>query len=253
MRRMMHAVAFLLLSASFAQAQTKLRTLPPLPPEPTTGRSVLVDETQPNDSIELSESQAQSVSTRHSAPLAAAHEPTELMAMESDRPYSQLASFMNCSQASPNLWTNYACERSAIIARINQHVDGQCGCSDSKRCLHATASSPCGDADCGPKLGNGQLRNRYKPSFATLHSATSDSCGPTCGQTSACGSNGGCGNSGCSTCNANAAGNQTFPASAKRISPILMAKPSRVPGSELIIQRAALPMPVTTPQFEARR
>jgi hypothetical protein len=260
MRRMMHAVALMLMMAPAVHAQTQLR---PLPPPPTDEIAIPAEETNLDSSIDLGESQSLRVSTSSEPPATAQptkHVPVpaaspELIPFGSDRPYSQLAAYMNCSDASPNLWAGYACERARIAACINRHVDHQCDCSDKSRCLHKHASSGCSsDAGCGIKAAVHGKINRYKQPFSTLYAAPSDSCGTKC-QSADCSSPGGCGNAGCTSCQSAQNGPVAVPSSAQRTLPILMAIPSRnrtaVP--EGLYSDASLPMAKSNPRFETRR
>ena len=107
MRRMMHAAIVFLLAASVARAQLELR---------------------PN----------QSTST------AANSFPTEFIPDCGNLPYSQLATFMNCNDCSPNLWNNYSSQRAALAAHHSRHVDGQCCRFDHKNCSHGQSIAPRG-------------------------------------------------------------------------------------------------------------
>ena len=170
MRRMMHAAAFLLLNASFAQAQYKVNLLQAIPDSDHSVSTIR------SDAVEITDSAAMRASTSQSMVA-----PT-FIPFGSDRPYSQLSLYMNCNDCSPNLWNNYSSERAAIAACISRHVDGKCSCFDHKHCLHAQAASPCGDQGCGagcPK-GNGHKLNRYRQPMSSLYCQSSSNCGSPC-------------------------------------------------------------------------
>jgi len=129
MRRMMHAALVFLLAASVAQAQPDMR-----PDQP--------------------------------ASIAANSLASEFVADCAQRPYSQLATFMNCNDCSPNLWNNYSSQRAALAAHHSRHVDGQCHCFDHKNCSHGQATAPCGSHGCRTegKAGRDVPLNRYAAS-----------------------------------------------------------------------------------------
>ena len=220
MRRMMHAAAFLLAIASQLQAQsTSERQVSAIP-----GSSLSITNRKAevlNDS-DKGEASATQLVTKHNgtAPLNAYRDsapgPTHA---------PLAAAYLSCNDWSPNLWNGYASERAAIVARISQHVDGQCKCSEGKCRLHSHASGSgcgactgggaCAGGECGTggcKGGQGsKLVNRYRQPISTLHGVASDSCGAACSASSNPCSSGSCG------------GNQspmsvlTHPASALRI------------------------------------
>lgn len=172
MRRMMHAAIVFLLVASVAQAQSEIR---PDQAVPSATRSLL----------------------------------TEYIPDCSDRPYSHLATYMNCNDCSPNLWNNYSSQRAALAAHHSRHTDGKCGCYDHKNCLHGQSAVTCGSQGCrtdgqsdrgaplnryvasaqcdqagsparmhgfDPKLGS----DKKRLTFSTLHIAPSPTCGAAC-------------------------------------------------------------------------
>ena len=152
MRRMMHAATFLLVTVSIGQAQTVS-----IESQPAADRSVLSKSAEAQD--------------------------------YSGRPYSQLASYMSCSDWSPNLWNNYAYQRAATAACISKHVDMRCNCFECKQRLHSHHSG-LGSGDCsgdGYKAGSGtKLPNRYRQPMSTLYSAPSYSCNASCTGVSGC-------------------------------------------------------------------
>jgi hypothetical protein len=259
MRRMMHAAAFLLLSTSLAQAQMRLQPPPGLP---AGEKSVLTSSHNASEAVANEDSTALRAATTHvhenSMPIQGS---VDLLPIGSDRPYSHLATVMSCSNASPNLWSNYACERAAVAAHINRHVDGQCSCFDKKKCLHGQPSSPCGDQGCSlrSKLGDGTKLNRYRQPFSSLYDSPSESCGTACGRvhnaSPTCGAASPCGEPACTSCGTNEHSTPSHPSSALRLSPTLMAKPPRdrlaAPGFGN--HRAANPSQDITSSFEARR
>lgn len=144
MRRMMHAAIVFLLAASVARAQPEMR---------------------PN--------QAASVPANSLA--------TEFIPDCSHRPYSQLATFMNCNDCSPNLWNNYSTQRAALAAHHSRHVDGQCCCFDHKNGSQGPATAPCGShgGRTEGKAGRGVPLNRYAAS-ANGNQDRSPACKPGC-------------------------------------------------------------------------
>lgn len=148
----MHAATFLLVTASIGQAQTVS-----IESQPAADRSVLSKSVEAQD--------------------------------YSGRPYSQLASYMSCSDWSPNLWNNYAYQRAATVACVSKHVDMRCNCFECKQRLHSHHSG-LGGGDCsgdGCKAGSGtKLPNRYRQPMSTLYSAPSYSCNPPCTVVSGC-------------------------------------------------------------------
>jgi hypothetical protein len=184
MRRMMHAAAIALCFVGSAQAQN-----------PQTRLASNSSSNPP--SLVLGGAESSSNQTMVPAPAVA---PPEFIPFGSDRPFSQLAVTMNCHDASPALWSNYASERAAIAARINQHVDGTCKCFDGKCNLHHSACGPCGTGStcgqggCGNSCESMPLskikKNRYKVPFSSLYSAPSEACCKSCGGKDGCG----CGN-----------------------------------------------------------
>ena len=129
MRRMMHAALVFLLAASVAQAQPEM---PPVQPAGITANSLA----------------------------------TEFIPDCAHRPYSQLATFMNCNDCSPNLWNNYSSQRAALAAHLSRHVDGQCCCFDHKNGSHGQATAPCGihGRRTEGKAGRDVPLNRYAAS-----------------------------------------------------------------------------------------
>ena len=178
MRRMMHAAAFLLATASLGQAQTLS-----IKPQPAADRSVLSKSAEAQGDLEIGgEIETQFVAKQNIlAPTFIAH--------DSGRPYSQLASYMGCSDWSPNLWNGYACERAATAAGVSKHVDMQCNCFDRKQRLHSRHSG-LGGGDCSSescKVGIGtKLANRYRQPMSTLYSAPSNVCKVPCEGVSGC-------------------------------------------------------------------
>jgi len=134
MRRMMHAALFFFLAASVARAQPEMRP-----------------------------SQPASDATKFLA--------TEFIPDCSNNPYSQLATFMNCNDCSPNLWNNYSSQRAALVAHYSRHLDGQCCCSERKNCSHGQATAPCGSHGCRTegKGGHDVPLNRYVASTNCNH------------------------------------------------------------------------------------
>ena len=164
MRRMMHATALLLVTASQVHSQS-------FSDQTSQSQSAEV-----HDEIELKDpTSKQFVSAiNHSAP--------EFIPRGSGHSYSMLANYMSCSDWSPNLWNNYSCERAAIAAQISQHVDMQCKCFDCKQGLHSHHSGPCGETagqNCTATSGKKSV-NRYRQPFSTLYPASSDSCKAPC-------------------------------------------------------------------------
>lgn len=127
MRRMMHAALVFFLAATAARAQPEMRP---------------------------------SQSSSNAAKVLA----TEFVPDCANSPYSQLATFMNCNDCSPNLWNNYSSQRAALAAHYSRHVDGQCSCS--KNCSHGQATAPCGCHGCRTegKGGHDGPLNRYAAS-----------------------------------------------------------------------------------------
>lgn len=233
MRRMMHAAALLFLTASTVQAQVNsFRALPALP---ASERSILAPS---EESYEVAGAQAvvdqEPLTVGADAPCAS----PEFIPSGPCRTYSQLAVTMNCMDASPNLWCNYAAQRAALTARVMRHVDGQCNCFScgGKTCsqLHSQpCSSGCGsscETGCAPRI------NRYKQPFSTFHNAPSSACGKgcgvSCGHTSGCES-GTCGaagvseSTGCSSCGNNSLGNAVRPIPGNRVPTIMTAAPPK--------------------------
>lgn len=201
---MMHAAALLLAIASQIQAQSssdrQVRA---------TAGSISLQQSgtaEVHEDSEMGDATATQLVTRQ-------NNPSPNFAHRDSAPgqsHSQLASYMSCNDWGPNLWNGYACERSAIAARISQHVDMQCKCFDGKCNLHAQAaglgcgncsSGGCSDGSC--KAGNGTKGvNRYRQPISTLYAAASNSCGAPCAgnraatacETSRPGSSGSCGN-----------------------------------------------------------
>lgn len=149
MRRMMHAALVFLLAAPVARAQSELR---------------------PNQS----------------AGIAANSLATEFIPDCAQRPYSQLATFMNCSDCSPNLWNNYSSQRAALAAHHSRHVDGQCSCFDHQNCSHGQAIAPRGShgshgSRTEGKAGRNVPINRYAAS-ANGNQDRSPACKSSCDQ-----------------------------------------------------------------------
>jgi len=129
MRRMMHAAIVFLLAASVARAQPEMR---------------------PNQTANIADNSIA----------------TEFIPDCAHRPYSQLATFMNCNDCSPNLWSSYSSERAALAAHHSRHVDGQCSCFDHKNGSHGQATEPCGSHGrrTEGKAGRDVPLNRYATS-----------------------------------------------------------------------------------------
>lgn len=99
------------------------------------------------------------------------------IASPSERPYSQLAGYLNCNDWSPNTWNNYAAERAAIASQISQHVDLRCSCFDCKQGLHSSAcAAGCGECSTGCRQ---KPINRYRAPVSTLFDQPSDAFGST--------------------------------------------------------------------------
>lgn len=252
MRRMMHAMAIFLISATVAQAQSKVRPITP-PPESESALSVGAEfepeQASDSESLKISTNAPADTAIQSNSPAQVAMHGTEFIPYGSDRPYSQLAIFMNCTQGSPNLWNSFACERAALVAKINHHVDGQCGCSKCRTHLHATASGPCGgeacNSGCSDKKVAGKV-NRYRQPFSTLHAQRSDSCGDSCAT--------GCAAENCSSCPTGEAG-VNHPSSAHRAIPTLLAKPprDRLAAPDVGGPRSTILRPIATTGIETRR
>ena len=155
---MMHAAVLLLVTASQAYSQS------------LTDQSAQSQSAEVHDDLEIKDpTSKQFVSANNpSAP--------EFIHRGSGRAYSSLASHLSCSDWSPNLWNNYACERAVITSQISQHVDMQCKCFEVKHGLHSHHSGPCGESaphSC-MAMSNKKLVNRYRQPFSTLHSASTD-------------------------------------------------------------------------------
>ena len=227
MRRMMHAAACLLVTGSFAHAQTTHTSVPAM----TVGvKSVLVASAATNNANEHSNPAPVNVATQ-AAP--------EFVSYGSERPFSQFTAYMNCNSCSSNLWNNYASERAMMAAQLMRHVDGSCGCFDGKKCLHAQVSAPCIDGGCRPlnrykSIGpctqsGGETCNagcklnlcKSKFTFSSLYDAPSIQCGPSCKVKAGCvntTSSSSC-TSGCSTgCGMEGSG-AVYPSSAMQPNP----------------------------------
>jgi hypothetical protein len=231
MRRMMHAVAFLLLTTAWANAQSDLN---PLAVSPNADAPYLQPARSPSDAIEHQNSIAVKVSGSPLQPGAApSHSSAEIAPTGCGCTYSQLALFMNCNETSPNLWSSYACERAKLTAHIYRHVDGRCNCFDNKRCLHAQPSTPCAEPSCDapaiPRIG--QRINRYKLPLSSLYAEPSN-----------------CAEPGCSTSGVNAVSSPMRPSAGTSPSPTSMAKPPQdrvatprflIPGMESTLHDSA--------------
>ena len=164
MRRMMHAAVLLLVTASQVHSQS------------------LADQTSRSQSAEVHDELEIRDPTSKQFVSANTHAAPEFIPRGAGQTYPNLANYMSCSDWSPNLWNNYACERAAIAAQISQHVDMQCKCFECKQRLHSNHSSPCGESagDRCTATSNKNLVNRYRQPFSTLHSASTDSCKKPC-------------------------------------------------------------------------
>jgi hypothetical protein len=110
MRRMMHAAITLLAFSSLANAQNNSS------PYNMGDESILVQADQSNESVPLGNQDSPSLQT-HPQII-----PPTFIQSGCNRPYSQLAMTMNCNECCPNLWENYASERSALAAQICKHI-----------------------------------------------------------------------------------------------------------------------------------
>lgn len=167
---MMHATVLFLASFSTLQAQSPhLQTLPAYP---AVQHSVLAPSVEVLNGAETGDESAGkyvSLPSSQSSP--------EFIPQGSGRPYSQLATYMNCNDWSPNTWNNYACERAAIASRISKHVDMRCTCFNCKAGLHSHPTTPgeCSTGDCS--LGcKPKLINRYTIPNSTLCHFASEPC-----------------------------------------------------------------------------
>ena len=244
---MMHATVLFLASFSAIQAQSPY--LKPLPAFPAAQHSVLAPSAVVPNGDEMGDESAGkyfSLPSSQSTP--------EFIPHESGRPYSQLASYMNCSDWSPNTWNNYACERAAIASRISKHVDMRCSCFNCKQGLHASASTPgeCSTGSCS--LGcKPKLINRYKTPNSTLCNVASDpSSAGVCSVGGAI--NGSCS---CQICQngQSRVGTEMHPASAKRpVAPIVSLPQSDRVASPLISNpRSAIQLRNSQSTFQATR
>ena len=224
---MMHATVLFLASFSTLQAQSPL--LNPLPAYPAAQNSVLAPSAEVHNGDEISGESGgkySSLPSSQSAPVFIPH--------ESGRPYSQLASYMNCNDWSPNIWNNYASERAAIANRISKHVDMRCCCFNCKHGLHSHASvaGECSTRNCS--LGCKPKRiNRYKTPSSTLYNVPSDACGAgICSVSGALGSP--CDDQSCQDGQGHA-GTEMHPASAMRpVAPIMAMPPKDRVASPVI-------------------
>lgn len=167
---MMRALVLVLAGCSAVQAQSLIQK--PLPAFPTGNQSVLTKSAEVHDGSEMGEETAGLAQHRSqfNSPTFITHEP--------GRPYSQLASYLNCSDWNPNVWNNYASERAAIARQISQHVDMTCSCFHCKQQLHSHAcGGGCGECSIGCKP---KLVNRYQAPISTLYGVPSDGCDATC-------------------------------------------------------------------------
>lgn len=104
----------------------------------------------------------------------------EFIPIGCDQPYSQLATRMACSDASPNLWGCYSYERAALAAKVMKHVDLQCDCTHggcSK--LNSVVSDPAVPSHAF-RLGESakaHRANRYKQPVSVLYGVPSADCG----------------------------------------------------------------------------
>ena len=107
---------------------------------------------------------------------------------KSGQSYSQLASYMSCSDWSPRLWNNYPSDRAATAACISKHVDMRCNCFENKQGLHSQHAG-LGGADysesCKPSNRN-RMTNRYRKPMSTRYTAASNSCNVPCTGVSGC-------------------------------------------------------------------
>ena len=247
MRSMMHATVLFLASFSAIQAQSPY--LKPLPAFPAAQQSVLAPTAVVPNGDEMGDESAGkyfSLPSSQSTP--------EFIPHESGRPYSQLASYMNCNDWSPNTWNNYACERAAIASRISKHVDMRCSCFNCKQGLHASASTPgeCSTGSCS--LGcKPKLINRYKTPNSTLCNVASDPC--SAGVCSVGGAiNGSCS---CQICQSGQGhvGTEMHPASASRpMAPMVSLPPrDRVASPVISNPRSAVQLQNSQITFQATR
>ncbi len=144
MRRMMHAALVFFLAASVVRAQPEIQSI-----------------------------QSSSIPANFLA--------TEFIPDCANSPYSQLATFMNCNNCSPNLWNNYSSQRAALAAHHSKHLDGRCWCSDCKNCSHGQSAAPCGSQGCRTegKGGRDAPLNRYAAS-TNCNQDGSPACKPDC-------------------------------------------------------------------------
>ena len=233
MRRMMHAAAFLLATASLGQAQSVSVNSPN-----AADRSLLSQSAEAPDDLETAKQFVKK--QKFPAPNFIVH--------DSGRPYSQLAAYMTCSDWSPNLWNNYACERAATAACISKHADMRCNCFDCKQRLHSLHSGlGCGNytsESCNSGCGT-KVTNRYRQPMSTLYSESSNSCNAPCTGVS----------SSESSVPSIQGANTTQPASAVRPSAPSIASPprDRVATPFINIPGSAISILNTQPSFEARR
>lgn len=172
MRRMMHAAVVFLAFSSLVNAQNNSS------PYNMGDQSLLV---QADEASNLQPVIMQDAPSLQLQPQVI--QPTYMQA-GCNRPYSQLAVTMNCSDCCPNIWENYASERAALAAKICEHIDGRCGCLTGRHCLHNQACGPCGsscgDSGCHGKKSCIGPRNRYREPFSSLHNIPSVNCGSSC-------------------------------------------------------------------------
>ena len=172
MRRMMHAAVVFLAFSSLVNAQNNSS------PYNMGDQSLLIRADEANSSQPMSGQDAPSLQFQPQV-----IQPASMQA-GCNRPYSQLAVSMACSDCCPNIWGNYASERAALAAKICEHIDGRCGCLTGRHSLHNQACGPCGST-CGElgvigKKGCISPRNRYREPFSTLHNEPSVNCGSSC-------------------------------------------------------------------------
>ena len=240
----MHATVLFLASFSALQAQTPY--LKPLPGFPAAQHSVLAPSAVvPNGDEMGDESAGKYVS------LPSSHSSPEFISHESGRPYSQLATYMNCNDWSPNTWNNYACERAAVASRISKHVDMRCSCFNCKQGLHASASTSgeCSTGNCSLKC-KPKLINRYKTPNSTLFNVPSDPC------SAAVCSVGGAINSSCSCQSGQGhVGTEMHPASASRpVAPMVSLPPrDRVASPVISNPRSAIQLQNSQSTFQSTR
>ncbi|MBU6173285.1 MAG: hypothetical protein KGQ60_05740 [Planctomycetes bacterium] len=171
MRRMMHAIFLLVFFNGALQAQSTGDSRATLSPN-------FREVSTPSQNLQLSISKQQ-VSSEES-PSVGHLVGVEFIPIGCDQPYSQLATRMACSDASPNLWGCYSHERAALAAKVMKHVDLQCDCTQggcSK--LNSVVSDPA-VPNHACRLGASakvHRENRYKQPVSVLYGVPSADCG----------------------------------------------------------------------------